>query len=95
MKVTVNVPDHEWWHLSELAEQRGVRVADLIMIGIKRAPEVTQDDLIKAMVNAGLPDADIAAKLNILVYRVAERRRWMGLKPNRRPANWGREKTAA
>lgn len=95
MKVTVNITDREWWHLSELAEAHGVKVTDLVMLGLKKAPTVTQDDIIRALVNSGLPDADIADRLGILVYRVAARRRWMGLKANKRPANWGNERTAA
>lgn len=95
MKVTINITDREWWHLSELADQHGVKVADLVMLGLKKAPTVTQDDIIRALVNAGLPDADIADRLGMLLHRVATRRRWMGLKANRRPGNWGNERAAA
>ena len=95
MRVTVNISDREWWHLSEMAEQHGVKVSDLVLLGLRKAPTVTQDDIIHALVKSGLPDADIADRLGIFVYQVATRRRWMGLKANRRPANWGQERKSA
>lgn len=95
MKVTVNISDREWWHLSELAEKNDAKISDMVMLGLKKTGAMTQDDMIHALVKAGLPDADIAGRLGIFVYQVATRRRWMGLKPNKRPANWGQKKEAA
>jgi len=95
MKVTIDIPDREWWFLSEMAERRGVTVSDLIRFAPSHVQGVTQDDLIHALNEAGLPDADIAARLGILLRRVAERRRYMGLAANKRPHNWGERKDAA
>ena len=92
MKITVDIPDRVWWNLSELAEKRGVKVGELVRITIRETPQDTQDDLIKTLVTSGFPDADVAARLGILVYQVATRRRWMGLKPNKRPRDWGATK---
>lgn len=95
MRVTVDIPDREWWFLSEMAEKRGVTVSDLIRFAPSHVQGVTQDDLIFALNEAGLPDADIAARLGVLLRRVAERRRYMGLTANKRPSKWGERKDAA
>lgn len=89
MKVTIDISDREWWELTELAEQRGVKVADMVKIALTTPHTITQTDMIQALNKAGLPDADIAGRLNLTVGYVAQRRRWLGLKPNRRPALWG------
>lgn len=88
MKVTIDVPDREWWHLTDLAEQRGVKVSDMVKLTLTTAHTITQTDYIRTLNASGLPDADIADQLGLTVGYVAERRRWMGLKANRRPAVW-------
>ncbi|GAA1148051.1 hypothetical protein GCM10009651_35970 [Microbacterium natoriense] len=93
MEIKVNISDREWWQLVNTIEDRDVKVSDLAVIGFKEARGVTRDDMIQAFVRAGLPDADIAERLGMFVYQVAGRRRWFGLKANRRPANWGRRVT--
>lgn len=95
MKLEIDIPDRVFWFLAEVAEQRGVHVSDMVRFSAARARGVTQDDIIQALWRAGLPDADIADRMGMLNHNVAVRRRYMGLPANKRPANWGRESTAA
>jgi uncharacterized protein YjcR len=95
VELKINIPDREFWFLSEMAEKFGVKVSDMVRFTAARAKDVTQDDIIQALWRAGLPDADIADRMGLVNNTVKDRRRYMGLPANKRPANWGREKTAA
>lgn len=90
MELKIDVPDREFWFLSEMAEKFGVRVSDMIRFSASRAKGATQDDLIRAFWQAGLPDADIADRMGLLNYQVKDRRLAMNLPANKRPAHWDR-----
>jgi hypothetical protein len=93
VKITIDVPDREWWTLADLAERRGVKVSQMVKLTLTTNHTITQLDVIRSLVDAGLPDADIADRLGLTVMYVAGKRRWMGLKPNRRPAIWSQHPT--
>lgn len=90
LELKIDVPDREFWFLSEMAEKFGVRVSDMVRFSAVRAKGATQDDLIRAFWQAGLPDADIADRMGLVNNQVQQRRRAMNLPANKRPANWDR-----
>lgn len=85
MKVTLDIPDREWARLVTAAEAHGVRVADLVRDGVRRAvpAEWSAAERIVRLVVEGLPDAVIAERLGVAKQYVGRVRRRAGRPPNR------------
>lgn len=78
------------WAMDELAEKRGVSVADLVTEAVlpkMRKPslvgEKTRADVVR-LHGEGLTDIQIAARLGRVPEHVARLRRAAGLKPNKK-----------
>jgi len=84
MKLTVDIPDQKWARMVELAESRGLKVADLVRAGVISAfPQrpVLSEQIVR-LVTTGLPDAVIAERLACAKSTVAGHRRAAGLPAN-------------
>lgn len=96
MKVTIDIPDRDYWQAAAVAERQGVRVADmvgaLVEAGIHAATEPRETVL--ALVRAGYPDGEISKRTGMTVLTISGHRRALGLPPNRR-AVWERQQRAA
>ena len=88
VKITVEIPDREFWSLAERAEGRGVKVADLVRAAARDLARVASQpkDVVRDLVKAGLPDGEISIRTGMTVQTVANHRRGLGLPPNRRAA---------
>ena len=97
MKVTVNIPDREWFDLATEAERRGVKVGDMLAARLRGTPSSTYRpivlrDRVTLLVEKGIPDPVIAERLGESLEVVRSVRRKAGLKPNRfRRERWEHE----
>lgn len=85
MKVTVDLPPRIFWRIADLAERRGTTVAQILVEGT--APFARYDkpvnEQVRELHQLGFTDGDIAYKTGLTRTSVAERRRRMGLLPNK------------
>ncbi|WP_167131946.1 hypothetical protein [Paramicrobacterium chengjingii] len=81
MKVTLEIPDRVWWRLVDAAEKQGKSTSELMS---QVATGITHPDPIERLHTIGYTDAEIAAQTGLLLRTVAERRRRLGLPPNKR-----------
>lgn len=97
MKVTIDIPDRDWYLIAGRAETAGVKVADLLYTAARNLvannPERTLTrDRVAELVNQGIPDPVIAHRMSLSVAHVAELRRAAHLKPVKfRRAHWEHE----
>ena len=86
MIVEVFIPDKDWWQLAEVAETRGTHVPDMLAAAVADviAAAWSLDDVIWFNVRAGMPDAEIARRTGATVHLIAQHRRRLGLKANKR-----------
>jgi len=84
--VAVPVSMRDYPKLARLAERRGFdTIAAMLAASLDRLANITDaHDETEFLVRLGLSDAEIAAHLNLIVGTVADRRRRLGLAPNRR-----------
>lgn len=84
MKFTVEIPDREFWALSEHAAARGVRIADLIRAAAVDLARVTATprDVIRELNQSGMTDAEISRRIGMTTHSIANYRRQLGLPPN-------------
>ncbi len=82
--VPVYFPAKLWARLATVADERGVKIPDLIEASISSiATTVSFEATVEAHVKAGLPDSAIARETGELLHRVARTRRRLGLEANR------------
>lgn len=97
MKITLTIPDREWYALSGKAEKSGVKIADLVaaaVVGLvhDNPSRVVLRDQVQHLVERGIPDPVIAHRLRIAVDHARKVRRELGLKPVRfRREQWEQE----
>lgn len=97
MKVTINIPDRDWYEMAGRAEKNGMKVSDLIEHAVQSITNtdprrlLTRDHVTR-MVEEGVPDPVIAHRLHLTIAHVAQIRRAAGMKPVRfRRENWDHE----
>lgn len=88
MKVSVTIPDREWYALAGKAERAGVKIADLVtaaVVGLvnENPSRTVMRDQIQHLVEQGIPDPVIAHRLRVAIEHVRKVRRDLGLKPIR------------
>ena len=80
----IELPDREWARLAAIADNRGVRVADLLVATIGELIDpLDQRRRIRLAVEKGLSDAVVAERVGVPKPYVAAVRRDLGLPPNR------------
>ena len=91
MTVTLDLDENLVYALRERAMRAGLTMSEVVsdqcrsLLGARsRLPQMNILGEIRARVERGECDADIAGSLNYTVQRVGDLRRKMGLKPNRR-----------
>jgi hypothetical protein len=96
MKVTVDIPDRDYWRIATVAEQRGIRVGEIVSAAAASIANVAVKpcDVVKGLVLAGFPDGEISKRTGMTVLAIATHRRALGLPPNRR-AEWETKQKAA
>jgi hypothetical protein len=85
MRVTVDMDPRDVWRLQERAEREGVTPGEVLRDELApRRSALEFHDRVRARVRAGMCDADIAEELGRAPGTIAEVRRGLGLKANRR-----------
>lgn len=82
--VQVSLPENVWGRLASIADDRGTTVAEVIAETMTRlVPQPRTVDAVVPLVLAGLPDKEIARRLDLTNLAVQTRRRAAGLPANR------------
>lgn len=95
VRVEVEVPDRLAWQLDEAAEARGATLRRVLESAVRHQIEVEAAalksrrrlDMIGDLVRVGIDDGRIAVALGLTRAQVADRRRKLGLRANRRNTN--------
>lgn len=97
MKVTINIPDRDWYLMASRADKNGIKVSDLIEHAVQSITNVDPRrvltrDQVTQLVEQGIPDPVIAHRLHLTIAHVAQIRRAAGMKPVRfRREHWEHE----
>lgn len=86
MKVTVDIPDRDYWRLTGIAERNEATVQSIVQAAVLSVARVAlaPRDTVRGFVLAGLPDGEISIRTGMTVQTIATHRRSLGLPPNRR-----------
>lgn len=85
MRVIVDLDPRDVWRIQDQAERKGVAPGDVLRADLdrmRRRLDVTRR--VKDLTERGFCDADIAERLGYTPGRIAELRRGLGLKANKR-----------
>ena len=78
--VMVTFPARVWGRLANLADDRGVKVPDLIAAAVAEMVPVTREERVLLLVRAGLSDGDVAARTGETRAYVARHRLKAGIR---------------
>lgn len=81
MRVTVDIPDREWWRIASVADLRGQKVDEMVA---QIALGLAHPDPVRRLHAVGMTDAQIASETGLLLGTIAARRRKLGLPPNKK-----------
>lgn len=85
MRVQFDLPEHVVKSITNEARALGVTPGDIVRRDlIRRVVDVPRVEQVRAMVRAGLCDADIAQSLHVTTTNIARTRRGLGLPANPR-----------
>lgn len=94
---TITVPENVWGRLASEADNRGISIADLLVVTIQKIvrPPTNRSTRVIELARAGFTDRDICEMTGETRNYVQTTRARAGLKANRRPAGWGTNKEQA
>jgi len=92
MRITVDIPDRDWARLVGVAEERGVKLPELVYAAVLDLMpwRDTIADQVQHLARAGFPDARIAERLGVNNAQVSALRREAGIPANRFTRGEGR-----
>lgn len=92
MRIHVDIPDRDWARLVGVAEERGIRLPDLVYAAVLDLMpwRDTLADQVQHLARAGFPDARIAERLGITNSQASALRREAEIPANRFTRGEGR-----